>query len=71
MVTITVKQTAADIEALQMQEHGLILRFSDYPEAEALTTENDDITVVTSDGETFAGCYVYQTNSQMAFVGVA
>lgn len=71
MVTITVKQTAADIENIQMQEHGLILRFSLYPEAAGLTTENDDITIVTSDGETYSGCYVYQTNAQAAFVGVS
>lgn len=71
MVTITVKQTAADIQSLQMQEHGLILRFADYPEAAGLTTANDDIEIITSDGDAFGGCYVYQTNAEMAFVGVS
>jgi hypothetical protein len=71
MVTISVKQTAADIEALQMQEHGLILRFADYPETATLTTKDDDITIVTADGEEFAGCYVYQTSALAAFIGVS
>lgn len=69
-IQISTYKAAADIEFLQMQDQGLILRFSDYPEARDLTTENDDITVYTTDGVEFPGCYVYEKNDEMVFVGV-
>lgn len=69
--TIEVTQDSGTLEHWQSIEWGLRLAFDRYPAARELTLEDDNVTIVSSDEESFAGCYVYEVSSDAVFVGLS
>jgi len=64
---IETAKSAADIEQLQIMDWGLFVPVDDVTPYAV----DDQVTLTTSDGEVFAGCYVYEIGAGRIGVGVS
>lgn len=66
MARITTTLTSRHIEAAQMQDLPIKI-----PNRAGLEPDDEDVTVVTADGEEFAGCYVRDVTETHVLIGVS
>jgi hypothetical protein len=66
MTTIRTNAPSSIIERLQINDEPLRV-----PNPGGIERDDEDITVVTVDGEKFAGCYVVEMNDEYIEIGVS